>query len=129
MYPNDLKYTKSHEWVKVEGDTCKIGITSFAIKQLTDITFLEFSAENGEELGKGEAFGEIESVKSTSELYMPVSGKIVEVNTELEDMLEELMKDPYEKGWMLKVELTEPEDLNELLDTNDYENHAENEEH
>ena len=130
-YPSDLKYTETHEWIKAEGNTAKIGITSFAITALTDLTYLQFDTEVGDNLSKGETFGDIESVKTTSELYMPLSGEIVSINKELEntDNLEKLMKDPYEFGWMLEVKISEPSELETLLPMETYEKHTAKEAH
>ncbi len=121
MYPKNLKYTQTHEWLKVEGKKAKIGISEFAIKELTDLTFLQFDVEVGDELAKGQAFGEVESVKTTSSLYMPVSGKILAIHTEVADQLEDMMKDPYEFGWLIEVELTNPTEVEKLYDAAAYE--------
>lgn len=124
MYPSDLKYTTSHEWVKVEGDTIKIGITSFAITELTDLTFLQFEVEVGDAIDKGDNIAEVESVKTTSEVYTPVSGEIVELNEDLPEMLDDLMKDPYEIGWMMKIKLSDSSELDDLLSVEAYEKEA-----
>ena len=125
-YPADYKYASSHEWLKIEGDTGKIGISSFAITSLSDLTYLQFDVEVGDTLSKGETFGDVESVKTTSELYMPVSGEIVAINKELEstENLEKLMKDPFNYGWMLEVKLSDPSEANSLLDVVKYEEHV-----
>lgn len=117
--PNNLKYSKEHEWVRVEGDVAVIGITDFAQDQLGDIVFVDIQTE-GETLGKDEIFGAIEAVKTVADAYMPVSGEIVEVNPELEGAPESVNKDPYGAGWMIKVKMTNPEEVNELLSAEEY---------
>ncbi len=118
--PAELKYTKEHEWIKVEGNIGIIGITDFAQDQLGDVVFVELP-EVGRELKQNEQFGVVESVKTVSDLYSPVSGKVVEINTELESTPEAVNEDPYGKGWMLKVELSDPAELENLLDAAAYE--------
>ena len=118
-FPENLKYTKEHEWVSVEGDTAKIGITDFAQRELGDIVYVEVDTE-GEELDKDEVFGTVEAVKTVSDLFMPVSGKVVEFNEALEDEPELINKDPYGEGWIIKIKLNNPGDLAELLDANAY---------
>lgn len=125
MNPEDLKYSKTHEWVQVKGKQARIGITAHAIGELGDLTFLELSAEEGEVINQGEAFGEVESVKTTSELYSPISGKITAVNEDIGDMLDELTDDPYETGWMIQIEIATPDEIEELLSVEDYEKHCE----
>lgn len=124
MYPKDLRYTKSHEWLQVQGHKAKVGITSFAIQELTDLTFLQFDVEVGDELAKGQELGQIESVKSSGAIYLPVDGKIVAVNSEITDNLEKLMKDPYHFGWMIEIELLHPEQATQLMDSVQYEKAA-----
>jgi len=118
-FPENLKYTKEHEWVSVEGDTAKIGITDFAQRELGDIVYVEVDTE-GEELDKDEVFGTVEAVKTVSDLFMPVSGEVVEFNEALEDEPELINKDPYGEGWIIKIKLNNPGDLAELLDANAY---------
>ncbi len=118
--PNNLKYSNDHEWVKVEGDTATIGITDFAQSQLGDIVFVDIQTE-GETLDSGEVFGAIEAVKTVADAVMPVSGKIVEVNTELEGAPESVNTDPYGAGWMIKVEMSNPSEADALLDAAAYE--------
>ncbi|WP_372365929.1 glycine cleavage system protein GcvH [Candidatus Uabimicrobium sp. HlEnr_7] len=125
MNPEDLKYSKTHEWVQVKGKQARIGITAHAIGALGDLTYLELSAEEGEVINQGESFGEVESVKTTSELYSPISGKIVAVNENIGDMLDELTDDPYETGWMIEVEIATPDELKELMPVEDYEKNCE----
>lgn len=118
--PSGLKYSKEHEWVKVEGNTAIIGITDFAQSELGDIVFVELP-EVEDELTEGETFGSVESVKTVSELYSPVSGKVVAVNENLEDAPEAVNESPYEEAWMVKVELKDESELDALLDAASYE--------
>ena len=117
--PENLKYTKDHEWIKIEGDTGTIGITDFAQGELGDIVFIEVETV-GEELDAEEAFGTIEAVKTVSDLFMPISGKVLEFNEDLENNPEIVNQDPYGEGWIVKIELTKKEELEELLDDNGY---------
>lgn len=117
--PNNLKYSKDHEWVKVDGNVATVGITDFAQSQLGDIVFVDIQTE-GEDLGQGEVFGAIEAVKTVADALMPVSGKIVEVNAELEGASETVNSDPYGKGWMVKVEMSDPSEVDALLDADAY---------
>lgn len=117
--PSELKYSKEHEWVKVDGDIVTIGITDFAQSELGDIVFVELP-EEGDELTSGDSFGSVESVKTVSELYAPLSGKVVEVNEELEDSPEFVNESSYDKDWMVKVELSDKAQLDELLDADAY---------
>lgn len=117
--PQELKYTKDHEWIKVDGKTALIGITDFAQKELGDIVFVEIETE-GEELGKGEVFGTVEAVKTVSDLFMPISGKVVAINEDLESEPEIVNSDPYGKGWMIKVEISDEEALVDALSADDY---------
>ncbi|UXR78799.1 MULTISPECIES: glycine cleavage system protein GcvH [unclassified Staphylococcus] len=118
--PSNLKYSKEHEWVKVEGNTAIIGITDFAQNELGDIVFVELP-EVDDEVSEGDTFGSVESVKTVSELYSPVSGKVVEVNENLEDEPEAVNESPYENAWMVKVELSDESELEALLDAAAYE--------
>ena len=118
--PTNLKYSKDHEWVKVEGNVATIGITDFAQSQLGDIVFVDIQTE-GEELEAGEVFGAIEAVKTVADGLMPVSGKVIEVNAELEGAPESVNSDPYGAGWMIKVEMSNPAEYDELLDAAAYE--------
>ena len=118
--PEELRYSKEHEWVKVEGDKVKIGITDFAQSELGDIVFVEFP-EEGDELEANEPFGSVESVKTVSELYAPISGKVVEVNEELEDSPEFVNKSPYDKAWMIVIEPNDVSEVEELLTAKAYE--------
>ena len=117
--PEELKYSKEHEWVKVEGDTVTIGITEYAQGELGDIVFVELP-ETEDDIEEGESFGSVESVKTVSELYAPVSGSVVEINEELEDSPEFVNESPYEKAWMVKVELSDESQLDELMSADQY---------
>lgn len=114
-FPDNLKYTQDHEWVLVQGKVAVIGITDFAQSELGDIVFVEIETV-GEAMNKEDVFGTVEAVKTVSDLFMPVSGLIIEKNPGLEDDPESVNKNPYKDGWMIKIEMTNPEELNELLD-------------
>ncbi|SDZ64164.1 glycine cleavage system H protein [Evansella caseinilytica] len=118
--PKDFKYSEEHEWVKVEGNKVRIGITNFAQAELGDIVFVELP-EVGDEVEADEPFGSVESVKTVSELYAPVSGKVVEVNGELDDSPEFVNESPYEKAWMIVVELSDEAELDNLMTAEQYE--------
>ncbi len=118
--PKDLKYTKDHEWCKVDGDIVTIGVTDFAQSELGDIVFVEVETE-GEELDKEEVFGSIEAVKTVSDLFMPIGGEVMEFNEELEANPEVVNSDPYGEGWMIKVKVADQSELDELLDASAYE--------
>ena len=118
--PTNLKYSKDHEWVKVDGNIATIGITDFAQSQLGDIVFVDIQTE-GEELEAGEVFGAIEAVKTVADGLMPVSGKVIEVNAELEGAPESVNTDPYGAGWMIKVEMSNHAEYDDLLDAAAYE--------
>ncbi len=117
--PSELKYSKEHEWVKIEGNTVTIGITEYAQSELGDIVFVELP-ETDDDIDEGESFGSVESVKTVSELYAPVSGKVVETNDELEESPEFVNESPYEKAWMVKVELSDESQLDELMSADQY---------
>lgn len=117
--PQNLKYTKDHEWVSVDGDIATIGITAFAQGELGDIVYVDIETE-GETLDQEEVFGSVEAVKTVSDLFMPVSGEIVEFNSELESNPELVNTDPYGKGWMIKVKMSNPTEVNDLLDADGY---------
>ena len=119
--PADLKYTKDHEWVKVDGDTITIGITDFAQGELGDIVYIEIETE-GESLDKEEVFGTVEAVKTVSDLFMPISGEVIEFNENLEANPEVVNSDPYGEGWMIKVKVSDTSELEELLSAEDYQN-------
>ncbi|MFZ5519338.1 MAG: glycine cleavage system protein GcvH [Candidatus Zhuqueibacterota bacterium] len=119
--PKDLLYTEEHEWVLVEGGVATIGITDYAQGELGDIVFVELP-NAGDPAKQMEPFGTIEAVKAVSDLFSPVSGEITEVNELLQDRPELINQDPYDKGWMIKVKLSDPSELNSLLKANEYEN-------
>lgn len=119
--PSSLKYSKEHEWVRVEGNKAHIGISDFAQSELGDIVFVELPSV-GDEIVQDNSFGSVESVKTVSELYAPVSGKVVEVNSELEDSPELVNSSPYEQGWMIVVEMDDPSQVDSLLSAEEYEN-------
>ena len=118
--PQNLKYTKDHEWVVVEGDIATIGITDFAQSELGDIVFVDITTE-GETLDQEEVFGSVESVKTVSDLFMPISGEIIELNEKLDGDPELVNSDPYGDGWMIKVKISDAAQLNDLLDAAAYE--------
>lgn len=118
-YPENLKYSKEHEWVKVEGKIATLGITYYAEDSLGDIVYVQLPPV-GKELSAGEEFGVAESVKSVSSLFCPVSGKVIEINMELENHPELVNDSPYDKGWMIKVEMSRPAELDSLLPSADY---------
>jgi glycine cleavage system H protein len=117
--PQNLKYTNEHEWISVEGDVATVGITSFAQGELGDIVFVEIETE-GETLAKGETFGTIEAVKTVSDLFMPVGGKVLEVNPALEASPELVNKDAYGEGWLIKIAIDNPAELEDLLSADEY---------
>ena len=119
--PADLKYTRDHEWIRVDGNVATIGITDYAQQQLGDIVFVEIETID-ETLDKGEVFGTIEAVKTVSDMFMPVSGEIIEVNEQLQDAPDVVNNEPYENGWMIKVKMTNQDgDIEDLLDETTYE--------
>lgn len=120
--PGELKYSKEHEWIKVEGNQVRVGITDFAQDELGDIVFVELP-EVGSVIGLNETFGTVESVKTVSDLFAPVSGKVIAVNEGLSDSPESVNSSPYEDGWMILVEMSNPADLDSLLDAAAYEAH------
>lgn len=120
MYPTDLKYDKEHEWLKADGDVAVIGITHFAQDQLGEVVYVDLPAV-GDEVLAGETFGEIESVKSVSELYAPVSGEVVEVNDALDGKPETVNADAYGEGWMIKVRMSDPAQADAMMSPGEYE--------
>ena len=118
--PSNLKYTKEHEWIRVEGETAYVGITDFAQSELGEIVFVEIETV-GETLVENEIFGSVEAVKTVSDLFMPLSGEVLEVNTALEDHPELVNTDPYGDGWMIKVAITDATEVDALLSASDYE--------
>lgn len=122
-FPNDLRYTHDHEWLRATGSAWRVGITQFAVDQLGDITIVDLPKE-GDLVTKGQRFGTIESVKSVSELYAPVSGKVTAVNGALKDAPEQVNSEPYGAGWMIELEPTEKSELSELLSPDAYAQHV-----
>ena len=118
-FPKDLKYSKDHEWLKIEGDIAYIGITSFAQAELGDIVFVDIDTE-GDELEQEEVFGTVEAVKTVSDLFMPIKGQVLEFNKDLEDKPELINKDPYGSGWIIKITISDSSELDALLDFNSY---------
>ena len=118
-FPADLKYTKDHEWIRVEGDVAYVGITDFAQSELGEIVYVDITTE-GETVEKEEVFGTIEAVKTVSDLFMPATGEVLEVNLELEDAPELVNEDAYGKGWLIKVTVADPAQLDELLSAEEY---------
>ena len=117
--PEELKYTKDHEWISIDGEIATVGITDFAQRELGDIVYVEVETV-GETLDADEVFGTVEAVKTVSDLFLPVSGEIIEFNEDLEDTPEDVNAEPYSKGWMIKMKVSNPDDLNQLLDSNQY---------
>lgn len=118
-FPENLKYTKEHEWVSLEGDVATIGITEFAQSELGDIVFVEIETE-GENLDQNEVFGTIEAVKTVSDLFMPITGEIIAINTDLEDAPESVNESPYENGWMVKIKASDLSQIDDLMDASAY---------
>ena len=117
--PEELKYTKDHEWISIDGEIATVGITDFAQREIGDIVYVEVETV-GETLDADEVFGTVEAVKTVSDLFLPVSGEIIEFNEDLEDTPEDVNAEPYSKGWMIKMKISNPDDLNQLLDSNQY---------
>jgi glycine cleavage system H protein len=120
MEPKNLRYAKSHEWAILEGDTCTVGITKFAVDQLTDVVYVELP-EVGDHVFQGESFGEIESVKAVSDLYSPVNGEVVTINEKLIEDPTKITQDPYGKGWMAKIKVEPGTTLDHLMTLEQYE--------
>lgn len=118
-FPKELKYSKDHEWVRVEGDEVVIGITDFAQSELGDIVFVDVDTV-GDELDREEVFGTVEAVKTVSDLFMPVSGEVLEVNEKLEDSPELVNEDPFGEGWMVRIKLSNKSELDDLMSVEDY---------
>lgn len=118
--PKELKYTKDHEWIKIDGETATIGITDFAQGELGDIVFVEVETV-GETIDKEEVFGTIEAVKTVSDLFMPVSGEVIEFNNALEDTPDLVNKNPYDEGWIIKIKISDSAEVEELLSPEKYE--------
>ncbi|MDA9051491.1 glycine cleavage system protein GcvH [Schleiferiaceae bacterium] len=119
LFPDNLKYSKDHEWVRVEGDEAYVGITEFAAGELGDIVFVDVDTE-GESLDKDEVFGSVEAVKTVSDLFIPVSGEVLEFNEGLEDAPESVNEDPYGEGWMVKIKIADTSELDGLMDAAAY---------
>ena len=119
-FPENLRYTNEHEWIRVEGNEAYVGITDYAQSELGEIVFVDVDTI-GEEIAQGEVFGSIEAVKTVADALMPVSGKVVEINPDLEGAPESVNKDPYGAGWLIKVEMTNPSEVDALLDAAAYE--------
>jgi len=117
--PNELKYTKDHEWISIDGEIATVGITDFAQRELGDIVYVEVETV-GEILDADAVFGTVEAVKTVSDLFLPVSGEIIEFNDSLEETPEDVNSDPYSKGWMIKLKVNNTHDLNELLNSDQY---------
>jgi glycine cleavage system H protein len=118
--PSALKYTKDHEWIKIEGNIATVGITEYAQGELGDIVYVDVDTLD-DTVAEGDVFGSVEAVKTVSDLFMPLSGEIIEFNEELEDAPELVNSDPYEKGWMIKIEISDSSQINDLLDAEAYE--------
>lgn len=119
-FPASLKYTKEHEWIKAEDNICTIGITDFAQGELGDIIYLDITSENGSEVKQGESIGSIEAVKTVSEVYSPISGKIIEINSSINDNPSIVNTEPYESGWIVKIEPNNMDELSNLMDPDAY---------
>lgn len=117
--PSNLHYTKEHEWIRVEGNEAYVGITDYAQSELGEIVFVDINTE-GETLGQGEVFGSVEAVKTVSDLNMPIEGEVLEINEIINDQPELVNNDPYGQGWMIKISVANPDDLNSLLDAAGY---------
>ena len=118
-FPSELKYTKDHEWVRVEGNVATIGITDFAQKELGDIVYVEVETLD-QTLNKDEVFGTVEAVKTVSDLFLPLTGEVIEFNDELESNPESVNTDPYGKGWMIKLKISDTSEVDQLLSSDDY---------
>ncbi len=118
-FPENLKYTKDHEWIRIDGTVGTIGITEYAQGELGDVVFVELPAV-GKKVDAGQSFGTVEAVKAVSDLYAPVTGDVIEVNKEIQDTPELVNKEPYERGWMIKVKLAKPDEVKTLLDVEAY---------
>ena len=120
MDPNNLKYTKDHEWISIDGDYAFVGITNFAQKELGDIVFIEIESLD-QEIISGEVFGSVEAVKTVSDLFMPMTGEIIEINQKIIDNPELVNSDPYGEGWMIKIKILDSNEVEDLLDLKSYE--------
>jgi glycine cleavage system H protein len=120
-HPSNLRYSETHEWVRVEGDQATIGISDYAQDSLGDVVYLDFQSKAGQQVKQHGKFGDIESVKATSELFSPVSGEVVSINSALADSAEEINGDPYDKGWLLVVKMSNPKEVEALMTAEQYE--------
>lgn len=120
--PSNLRYTKEHEWIRVEGDVAYVGITDYAQSELGEIVFVDINTE-GETLAQDDVFGSVEAVKTVSDLNMPVTGEVLEINESINDQPELVNNDPYGEGWMIKISVSNPEELETLLDAAGYQSH------
>ena len=118
-FPSELKYTKDHEWIKINGNEALIGITDFAQRELGDIVYVDVNSI-GETIQKEAVFGSVEAVKTVSDLFMPLTGEVLEVNKDIDSAPEVVNKDPYGKGWMIKIKISNPSEISELLDVEEY---------
>ncbi len=125
LFPENLYYTKDHEWIRIDGENAVIGITEFAVSELGDIVFIEIETE-GEDLAKGDTFGTVEAVKTVSDLFMPVGGQVLEINPIIADTPEMVNKDPYGEGWLIKIKINDPAEIQELMNAEVYKNHTGN---
>ena len=123
--PEELKYTEEHEWIRLEGNVATIGITDFAQSELGDIVYIEVDTLDSE-INSNDVFGTVEAVKTVSDLFMPVTGKVIEVNSSLEDAPEVVNDDPYGQGWIIKIEVTDPADVENLMSSDNYRNLIDN---
>ena len=123
--PEEFKYTEEHEWVKIEGNIATVGITDFAQGELGDIVYLEIDTLDSE-VGSNEVFGTVEAVKTVSDLFMPIKGKVLEINSDIESTPEIVNEDPYGKGWIIKIEIPEDQDISNLLSDEEYRNMIDN---
>ncbi len=128
MDPKNLRYAPSHEWASLEGDLCTVGITKFAVEQLTDVVYIELP-DVGDHVFKGDSFGEVESVKAVSDLYAPINGEVIDINRKLETDPSLVTNDPYGAGWMIKIRVEEGSDLNHLMTLEQYEKQIASEGH
>jgi glycine cleavage system H protein len=118
--PADLKYTANDEWARIEGDVATIGVTDYAQEQLSDIVFVEYVLDEGDKASKGDACAAVESVKAASDVYLPLSGEVIAINEDLADSPELINSDPYGEAWMLKIKISDPSEIEELLDATEY---------
>ncbi|MCZ6529211.1 MAG: glycine cleavage system protein GcvH [Chloroflexi bacterium] len=124
-FPNELKYTESDEWVRVEADSATLGVTDFAQDQLSDVVYFEVVVQVGDKLSKGDAVGILESVKAAADLYSPVSGEVTEINDALPDNPELVNSDPYGMAWMLRIQMSDPAELEQMMDAGAYQQNTE----